>query len=105
MLCNVVMRKIYSLSEAADALGKSTETLRRWDNTGKLIALREPISNYRIYKKEQLEIFPEFDVDQIKNQGNFVKPNQQYAVLELFAGAGGLAIGMEKAGIKCAALN
>lgn len=26
-------------------------------------------------------------------------------MLELFAGAGGLAIGMEKAGLKCAALN
>ncbi|HET8839795.1 MAG TPA: DNA cytosine methyltransferase [Flavobacteriaceae bacterium] len=29
----------------------------------------------------------------------------EYSVLELFAGAGGLAIGLEKAGIKCVALN
>jgi DNA (cytosine-5)-methyltransferase 1 len=28
-----------------------------------------------------------------------------YTVLELFAGAGGLAVGMEKAGLKCVALN
>jgi DNA (cytosine-5)-methyltransferase 1 len=34
-----------------------------------------------------------------------VKPDNDYSVLELFAGAGGLAIGLEKAGIKCKALN
>ncbi|MDR0265068.1 MAG: DNA (cytosine-5-)-methyltransferase [Sphingobacterium sp.] len=32
-------------------------------------------------------------------------PIRSYRVLELFAGAGGLAIGMEKAGLKCVALN
>ena len=37
--------------------------------------------------------------------GNFEKPKHNYNVLELFAGAGGLAIGLEKAGIKCLALN
>ena len=42
----------YSISEVADILGKSTETLRRWDREGKLSAVREPISNYRIYKKD-----------------------------------------------------
>ncbi len=65
------------------------------------------MSNYRVYKKEQLQLFPGFN-EFSKNKrfvGNFEKPNQSYNVLELFAGAGGLAIGLEKAGIKCAALN
>lgn len=101
------MKNYYSISEVADILGKSTETLRRWDRDGKLSAVREPMSNYRVYRKEQLQLFPEFNevVQNSKNVGNFVKPNNQYSVLELFAGAGGLAIGLEKAGIKCAALN
>lgn len=34
-----------------------------------------------------------------------VNPENVYSVLELFAGAGGLAIGLEKAGLKCVALN
>ena len=36
---------------------------------------------------------------------NYVEPENEYSVLELFAGAGGLAIGMERAGLKCIALN
>ena len=44
-------KNYYSLSEASELLGKSKETLRRWDRNGKLSAVREPISNYRVYKK------------------------------------------------------
>lgn len=100
------MKDVYSLSELADILGKSKETLRRWDNSGKLSAFREPISNYRVYKKEQLKIFEElnfmFDTDADNGEQ---KASKQYSVLELFAGAGGLAIGLEQAGLKCIALN
>lgn len=100
------MKNYYSISEVAEMLGKSTETLRRWDRDGKLSAVREPMSNYRVYRKEQLQLFPEFSELVRKSAvGNFTKTNNQYSVLELFAGAGGLAIGLEKAGIKCVALN
>ncbi len=100
------MKEFYSLSEVADLLGKSKETLRRWDNNGKLTAIREPMSNYRVYRKEQLKIFEELDfLFNSSESGNQVKPDNNYSVLELFAGAGGLAIGLEKAGLKCVALN
>jgi len=107
MLCSLVMKKYYVISEVAEILGKSTETLRRWDRNGKLTAVREPMSNYRTYSKEQLQLFPEFNEFSKSRRfvGNFEKPNQAYNVLELFAGAGGLAIGLEKAGINCSALN
>lgn len=103
----MVMNEYLTLSEAAELLGKSKETLRRWDNEGKLSAVREPMSNYRIYRKSELqELFAEFfqkDIDE--DESNFVEPNCDYKVLELFAGAGGLAVGMEQAGLKCEALN
>lgn len=100
----VIKKNYYSIAEVSELLGKSKETLRRWDREGKLVALREPISNYRVYKKDQLNLFlnllpNEEEVD------NFVAPIKEFKVLELFAGAGGLAIGLEKAGIKCTALN
>jgi DNA (cytosine-5)-methyltransferase 1 len=103
----MVIKDYYSISEVSEILDKSTETLRRWDNTGKLQALREPISNYRTYRKEQLELFPKFNeyISGNNFKGNTEKPNQDYSVLELFAGAGGLALGLEKSGLKCVALN
>lgn len=101
------MKEYLSLSEASEIIGKSKETLRRWDREGKLTAIREPISNYRVYKREHVEtLFADFfsrDVEETVS--NFIEPENEYTVLELFAGAGGLAVGLEKAGLKCVALN
>lgn len=102
------MNEYLSLSETAELLGKSKETLRRWDREGKLMAVREPMSNYRVYRKSEVEtLFSDFFNNEIitETTDNYAKPNDDYYVLELFAGAGGLAIGLEKSGIKCIALN
>ena len=100
------MKEYYTISEVADLLGKSKETLRNWDKSGKLTAVREPMSNYRVYKKEQLKIFDELNyLFNPADKGNELKAERKYSVLELFAGAGGLAIGLEKAGLNCVGLN
>ncbi len=100
------IKNYYSLSKAAEVLGKSKETLRRWDRDGKLDALREPVSNYRVYRKEDINSLIEPLLSEIDNNiENKEIPLKEYKVLELFAGAGGLAIGLEQSGIKCAALN
>lgn len=101
------MSEYLTISETAKLLNKSTKTLRRWDEEGKLSAVREPISNYRVYRKSEVEtLFAEFlNMEVEETISNFVEPNHAYKVLELFAGAGGLAIGMEIAGLKCVALN
>ncbi len=101
------MEEYFSLSETADIVGKSKETLRRWDRESILNAVREPVSNYRVYKKSDVQtllgsLFPEITNDKVSN---FVNPENSYSVVELFAGAGGLAIGLENAGLKCVALN
>ena len=103
----MVINEYLSLSEAAELIGKSKETLRRWDREGKLSAVREPMSNYRVYPKEQvLTLFSDFIVGNIQETvSNHIKAEKDYTVLELFAGAGGLAVGLEKAGLKCVALN
>ena len=101
------MKNYLTLSETSELIGKSKETLRRWDKEGILRAVREPVSNYRVYRKSDIQalmgsLFDEIIDDDVSN---YVLPENTYSVLELFAGAGGLAIGLEKAGLKCVALN
>jgi DNA (cytosine-5)-methyltransferase 1 len=108
MLTNLVMKKYLSLDETAQLLGKSKVTLRRWDRDGKFSAFREPVSNYRVYKPDQVAtLFPNFSMthDNDSLNLNHEAPENTYRVLELFAGAGGLAIGLEKAGLNCVGLN
>jgi DNA (cytosine-5)-methyltransferase 1 len=96
----------YSIAQVADILSISKETLRRWDNNGTLVPERQT-NNYRLYHRSQLEAFEQAQVlfkstwqKEIK-----IKPIRPYKLLELFAGAGGLAIGMEKAGFESVLLN
>ncbi len=51
------MQDYYTIGEAAEQLGVSKETLRRWDNSGKFPSKRHPINNYRVYSKDQIENF------------------------------------------------
>lgn len=97
----------YTIAQVANILGISKETLRRWDKNGTLVPERQTENNYRLYSKSQLEMFEQakqlFDSDWDKECQ--IQPNRPYQLLELFAGAGGLAIGMEKAGFHSVMLN
>ncbi len=101
----MVMKDYLSLAETSDLIGKSKETLRRWDREGIFEAVREPVSNYRVYRRGDVESFLGLIEEEDDTNLNFVKADNQYNVLELFAGAGGLALGLEKAGLSCVALN
>ncbi len=96
---------MYSVAQVADMLGVSKETLRRWDNSGKLRSLRHPINNYRFYNKEQLRQFETLDFIFNDSARPDIKPDYVYKTIELFAGAGGLAIGLEQAGLATLLLN
>lgn len=97
----------YNLSQAADILKVSKETLRRWDHQGHLVAERDPTNQYRFYHQEQLALFeqaqPIFETHW--DEERYTQPNRPYRLLELFAGAGGLALGLEKAGFHSVLLN
>ena len=43
------------ISEAAEYLGVSPNTLRNWVNAGKIIAVRHPVNDYRLFKREDLD--------------------------------------------------
>jgi excisionase family DNA binding protein len=50
-------KKYISVNEAAKLLGVTPLTLRNWDKAGKLVALRNPFNNYRLYKKDDIDFF------------------------------------------------
>lgn len=95
----------YTLDETASLLSVNKETLRRWDTKGKLKASRHPINNYRVYEKTI--------IDDLRNNNFFVKeenpnytvPHKKFTSIELFAGAGGLALGLHLSGLNCLLLN
>jgi len=100
------MNDFYSISEVADLLSVSKETLRRWDKNGKLTPVRHPINNYRVYPAKALMVFEQLGFLFSKDLPEEPEPpHRDYHVVELFAGAGGLALGLEKAGLKCKLLN
>lgn len=48
------MEKYLSISQAAEILEVSPETLRRWDKNGKFKSSRHPMNNYRVYSENQV---------------------------------------------------
>jgi excisionase family DNA binding protein len=51
----VKLRDYLRISEAAEYLGVSPNTLRNWENAGKVVAFRHPVNAYRLFKREDLD--------------------------------------------------
>ena len=43
-----------TVKEAAELIGVSPSTIRNWDRTGKVKAIRHPVNNYRLYNRNEL---------------------------------------------------
>lgn len=48
--------KLLTISQAAEYLGVSQNTLRRWDESGKLVAIKKDGGTHRYYREKDLEI-------------------------------------------------
>lgn len=49
------LKDFLRISEAADYLGVSPNTLRNWENAGKIVAYRHPVNSYRLFKQDELD--------------------------------------------------
>ena len=49
--------KLFTIGQAAEYLGISLNTLRRWDESGKLVAIKKDGGTHRYYREKDLEIF------------------------------------------------
>ena len=97
----------FTAGEAAAKIGISIDTLRRWDKKGLILARRDA-QNARMFSIDELKrIQSRLGRDDNKNRYKILKNKTKsaYSVIELFAGAGGTALGMENAGIQHVLLN
>ncbi len=101
--------KLYNQIEVSNLLDVPLHRLETWANNGKLVPSKIDLSKNgeKSYIKENLL---KFDIAQEVFDSKWqeftqITPNRHYNSIELFAGAGGLALGMEKAGIQHALLN
>ncbi len=100
-------KNFFSVSDVADILSVSKRNIHSWAKNGKLIPKLDPETNSHPYTKEQLSVFPEFSsmFESKWEEELTIKPNKKYTLVELFAGAGGLALGLEQAGFTSLLLN
>ncbi len=98
-------QKYFTAGEAAITLNISIDTIRRWDKSGLIKSFRDE-KNARIFFLEEIKRIQNKSGNK-KNKFKILKNKNKspYTVIELFAGAGGTAIGMENAGIEHILLN
>lgn len=95
-----------SLNVFADILGVSRATVESWIRTGKYTAHNSSNGHRCFYVKDICNV-PEIE-SMLKTKWYREldsTPLREYTSVELFAGAGGLALGLEKAGFKHILLN
>jgi len=100
-------KNFFTIGEVATKLGVSIDTIRRWDKKGLIKAFRDS-KNERIFSfKEIKEIQNRVQGKKSKVKYKILenKKDSGYTAIELFAGAGGTALGLENAGIKHVLLN
>jgi len=97
----------FSAETVADVLSISKKNVESWAKNGKLVPALDPTTHDKPYSKEQLIVFPQFAnmFNSTWDDDMTVVPKRAYTLVELFAGAGGLALGLEQAGFKSVLLN
>lgn len=102
------MSNLLSISEAAETIGVSVDTVRRWEKKGLIKSTRSE-QNYRLFNIEEIQRVYDKASGKTAGVSNFkiLKASKKsgYTAIDLFAGAGGTALGLENAGLEHVLLN
>lgn len=100
------MQEKISVDNFANIMGVSKATIQRWENNGTYKPKTDKDGS-KYFKIKDLLHVPQIKemVDSSWEHEMHISPMRPYTSIELFAGAGGLALGMEKAGFSHTLLN
>lgn len=100
------MPSFISINNVADVLGASISSIQGWADKGKFPSHKDARGRQGFYMEEMSTVIP---VEQMLHSKWDVEmttvPRRDFTSVELFAGAGGLALGMHKAGFRHVLLN
>ncbi len=99
------MDKLYTIEQSADLLSTSKNIAQKWLSSGKIVPDETDDNGTPLFSLKTLKDFDRNNEISLNAERFRCEPKKDYKVIELFAGAGGLAIGLEKAGLKCTLLN
>ena len=94
------------LAIVADILGTSKKVVNSWSEN-KLKPIIDKKTGKKFFHLDELRSLPSasFLFETKWDEEERIKPQRNYKIIELFAGAGGLALGLEKAGFQSLLLN
>jgi DNA (cytosine-5)-methyltransferase 1 len=101
------MSVLLTITDTAEKIGVSIDTIRRWEKKGLIKAGRNE-QNYRVFNlKEIKRLYSKINGNNTRNSRyKLLKAKRSgYTVIDLFAGAGGTALGLENAGLRHIMLN
>ena len=55
-MANIKLSDYLKITEAAEYLGVSANTLRNWEKAGKISVKRHPINGYRLFSRRDLDL-------------------------------------------------
>lgn len=101
------MGTFISETNLADITGTSLATVRHWGEKGIYPLHMSPKSQQGFYMEDLMQVIPSIRemIESKWEEEQSPIPLRDFTTVELFAGAGGLALGMHKAGFKHVLLN
>ena len=92
---------LLSITDASRELSISVDTLRRWDKSGLIKSTRNQ-QGHRLFDKHEIQRVQNKSAARSKKESNFKvlksSPTKRFNAIDLFAGAGGTALGLDNSG-------
>lgn len=102
------MSSLVAIAKAAEELDVSVDTIRRWEKKG-LVKSQRSTQNHRLFSIDEIRHLRDKLAGGNHSDNNYkilkTERGSGYTAIDLFAGAGGTALGLENAGLQHVFLN